>query len=273
MAHLRAFSFTDDSSNVVFPSNQKPFSLTSTSARENEQVFFHTLDPAIQLLHLRRLQSAVYQTLYKSSPHSPKERWQITYDSLRSMHHWMAQIPAVIRKPVKKLFRSELLFGSILMLTASVSNNTTFKLSVNALLFSYTCEYADLMSSIGGDLEKFAFYTFHDILRASYIADRLIALLRDESNQITHGITSDALPSNLIPLLPPAFSQWDAEAVASKAARCLECLDQTLEYLGIRFGQDEQLTEFRDKAKDVREMLHAQCEKTPNSGQNSSSSC
>ena len=254
MAHRRAFSFTDDSSNVAFPFNQKPFSVSSTSAREHEQVFLHALDPAIQLFQLRQLQSSAYQKLFQSGQQRIKEPWQIMSDCLHEMHLWIAQLPNVIRKPMKKLLRSEVLFGSILILSPP-GLSSSLKSYRTALLFNYACEYADIMSSINGEQEKFAFYTSHDILRASFVARRFLAILRDESGQFLNSTLPLAPPPGSGSVPQPSHLKWTTDEILIKAISCLDRLDKTLEHLSIRYGYSERWKEFRDDSEVLKEML------------------
>ncbi|MCJ1428479.1 hypothetical protein MMC29_006389 [Sticta canariensis] len=254
MAHRRAFSFTDDSSNVAFPINQKPFSVSSTSAREQEQVFLHALDPAIRLFQLRQLQSSAYQKLFQSSQQRIKEPWQIMSDSLHEMHLWIAQLPNVIRKPMKKLLRSEVLFGSILILSPP-GLSPSLKSYRTDLLFNYACEYADIMSSINGDQEKFAFYTSHDILRASFVARRFLAILRDESGQFLNSTLSLAPPPGSGSVPQPSHLKWTTDEILIKAISCLDRLDKSLEHLSVRYDYPEPWKEFKDDSKVLKEML------------------
>lgn len=254
LAHRRAFSFTDDSSNVAFPSNQKPFSISSTSTREQEQVFLRALDPAIQLFQLRQLQSSTYQKLFKTSQQGIEEPWQIMSDSLHKMHLWMAQLPNVIRKPIKKLLRSELLFGSILILSPP-GPSSSLKSYGKVLLFSYACEYADIMSSIHGDQEKFAFYTSHDILRTSFVAGRFLAILCDESGQFLDGAMPEAPPPTSGSVPAPSLLKWKTDEIVNKAISCLDRLEKTLEHLSIRYDYSEPWKEFKDNSKVLKDML------------------
>lgn len=254
MAYRRAFSFTDDSSNVAFPSNQKPFSISSASAREQEKVFLHALDPAIQLFQLRQLQSSAYQRLFKSNYQRIEDPWQIMSDSLHEMHLWMAQLPNVIRKPMRKLLRSELLFGSILILSPPATSSS-LKSYGKALLFSYACEFADIMSSINGDQEKFAFYTSHDILRTSFVAARFLAIIRDGPGQFLDGAMPEAPPPASGSIPPPSLPKWKTDEKLNKAICCLDRLDKTLEHLSIRYGYPEPWMEFKDDSKVLKEML------------------
>lgn len=254
MAHRRAFSFTDDSSNVTFPRNQNPFSLSSSSAHEQQQVFLHALDPAIQLFQLRQLQSSAYQKLFNSSLRRTKEPWQIISDSLHEMHLWMAQLPNIIRKPMKKLLRAELLFGSILILSPP-GLSSSLKSYGKALLFSYACEFADIMSSVNGDQEKFAFYTSHDILRASFVARRFLGILRDGSGQFLDSAMPEAPPSGSGGVPPPSLLKWKTDEILNKAINCLDRLDKTLENLSTRYDNPEPWKNFKDDSKALKEML------------------
>lgn len=253
MAHLRAFSFTDDSCNVKFPNHQGPFSLTLTMPREQEQVFLHALDPAVQIFQLRQIQSAAYQRLFMSGHQNIKDPWPIMSDSLHELHLWMTQIPNVIRKPMKKLFHSEVLFASVLILSPPRLTSTLQPYS-RALLFNYACEFADLMSSISGDLEKFAFYTSHDILRVSFVAIRFLAILRDSPRQFLHGSHPETPFSDLNLYPPPALPNWKPSEIRDKAIKGLKLFGEALKYLGTRYGSLESWEKYKNDAEHVERL-------------------
>lgn len=254
MAHLRAFSFTDDSCNVTFPTNPKSFSFTSTSSREQEQIFLQSLDPAVQLLQLRQMQSPTYQKLFMSGHQNIKDPWPTMSDSLHEMHLWMTQVPNSVRKPMKKLFHSEILFASVLVLSPP---RLTFNLQPysKALLFGYACEFADTMSSISGDLEKFAFYTSYDILRVSFVAGRFLAILRDSPVMFLDGPMPDTPPSHSGLFKPPTLPTWDANEVLNKTISCLKKLGEILKYLGDRYDSLTAWGKYQDDVIKVEKLL------------------
>ncbi len=254
MAHLRAFSFTDGSSKVALPSNQRPFSFAPTSVQEQDQFFLHNIEPAIQLIRLRQLQSSTYQKLFKSSCPRINEPWQTMSNALNGMHNWMAQVPNMIRKPVKRLLRSEMLFGSILVLSPPglVAPLNPYG---KALLFSYACEYADIMSSTSGDEEKFVFHASYDILRVSIVARRFVAILRDGTMPFLDGPMPEPPFTVSGSLPPPSLQILNRDQVLNDAISCLERLDKILEHLGVCYDSVDQWKEYKDDSKEVKESL------------------
>lgn len=259
IAHLRAFSFTDDSANVAFLNSQSPFPSISAGSDEQEQLFLRSLDPAVQLLRLCQIQSAAYQTLFKSSRTKLQEPWQVMNSHLHEMHLWVTKIPNTIRQPMKKLFRSKFLYDSILVLTPPglTCNPNAYG---RALLFSYAIEYAEIMSSISGDLEKFAFYNSHDLLRASQIAERFLTVLKEQPSRLLDQGMPEAPPSSYGIPPPLPLPNWGLDELLSKAATCLSNLEKALGFLGTRYDNSEPLRLYRLNSQGVMQMLNSRRE-------------
>lgn len=254
MAHRRAFSFTDDSSNVALPSNQIPYSPSLKSVPEQGPCFLHSIEPSIQLVQLRQLQSSAYQKLFKSSHQRIQDIWQIVSDSLNDMRRWMDRIPNTIKKPIKMLLRCELLYGSILLLSPPGLVGTLNSYG-QALLFCYSCEYAEIMFSISGEQEKFAFCSSCDLLRAYLVARHFIAIFRDGTALFLDGITPVPPSSRSGSLPPPLIPILKSHQVLNDAIGCLNRLDKILEHFGVRYGSTDQWKNYRDNSKEVKEML------------------
>lgn len=254
MAHRRAFSFTDDSSNVALPRNLSPFTPSPKSGPEEEPYFLHSIEPSIQLIRLRQLQSSAYQKLFKSSCQRIPDPWQIVCDSLSDLRRWKDRIPAMIEEPIKRLLQCELLYGNILILSRPglLDNLNSYG---QALLFCYACEFVEIMCSTIGEQEKFAFYTSCDLLRVSLVARQFItifqggpALLLDGVNPVPPSFSSGCIPPPPIPILKRG-------KVLNDAVRCLDGLDEILKHLGVRYGSTDRWKEYRNNSKGVKEML------------------
>lgn len=254
MAHRRAFSFTDDSSNVALPSNQSPFSLSPKSVPEQEPCLLHSIESSIQLVRLRQLQSSAYQKLFKSSRQRIQDPWQIVSDSLNDMRRWIDRIPNAIKKPIKRLLQCELLYGSILILSSPGLVGTLNPYG-QALLFCYSCEYAKIMLSISGEQEKFAFHTSYDLLRVYLVARQFIAIFRDGPALFLDGVTPVPPSSSSGCLPPPPIPILKSQQVLKDAVGCLDRLDKILERLGVRYGSTDRWKEYRNNSKEVKELL------------------
>ena len=247
LVYLRAFSFTDDSTRVSRPPQRAGSSDTS-------QVFLHDIYPATYLRLLRQIESNAYQKLFQSSRQALEKPWPIIVGSVEDIHRLCGELPDQIKKPVKKLIRCEALFSSILILSPpdlddDLTNYGKF------LIFEFAVEYADLMSSIGSDAKNFAFYTFHDMLRVSFVVKRLLALLLSDFALFFGSSFSRPPPQVPTSSLASVLKHRTVGEMLTRAYRCLDLCDKTLEYLGLRFGHSDPLKEFRMQSSDVRQML------------------
>lgn len=272
MTHLKAFSFTDDSTNVAssftddsnnvaFRWDPRPYSVTWNGLHEQHQLFLRQLHPAMQILQLRQMQSSVYQLNFQTRNRSDHDTWPSVVNFLEKTQLWAEKIPNVIQRPMKQLLRSEVMYGCIIAL--SPPGFTHINAYGTALLFTYTVEYASIMSTVDGDLKHFAFCTFNDILRASHVADRFLSVIAENSwSTLLHeGMPkscSMSLHSGFV--TPPSLPPWSVIDVLDKAVMCLKMLERTLDNLGQRFDKPGPLKEYKIKSKGVRFMLDSRRE-------------
>ena len=170
------------------------------------------------------------------------------------MHRFSSEVPDQIKDPIKKLLRCEVLYSSILILSPPDLDDDITDYG-KFLIFEYAVEYADLMSSVDSDMGQFAFYTSLDMLRASFIVKRLLALLLSDFN-LFFG-SSISRPSLHAPASSgaPKIQRRTVGEMLSRAHNCLNLCDKTLEYLELRFGYTDPLKDFRVQSGDVRRLI------------------
>lgn len=254
MAHRRAFSFTDDSSNVDLPRNQCPFSASAKSGAEEESHFLHSIEPSIQLIRLRQLQSSAYQKLFKSSCQGIQDPWQIICDSLNDMRRWMDRIPDMIEEPIKRFLQCELLFGSILILSPPVLLDPLNSYG-KVLLFCYACEFTQIMLSTIRKQEKSTFYTSFDLLRVYLVARQFITIFQGGPALFLDGVTPvpPSFSSRCLP--PPPIPILEKSQVLNDAVCCFDGLDEILKHLALRYGSTDRWKEYWNSSRGVKEML------------------
>lgn len=220
---------------------------------QQDQLFLRQLDPAMQILQLRQMQSAAYQLNFQSRTRNELESWSSVTNFLQKIQLWADNLPNVILRPMKQLLRSEVLYGCIIMLSPAGS------IQINpygtALLFSYAVEYAEIMSSVDGNLNNFAFCTSNDIIRASHVAERFLRVLTEKPPRLLDEGMPEFSPSNSGSVTPPSLPTWSVGDVLEKAMTCLDMLDRTLDNLSQRFDNPVPLNEYRIKSTGVRTML------------------
>ena len=253
LGHIRAFSFTDDSASVARPRQR-------VGSPDTSRVFAHDLNPATYLSHLRQIESNAYQKLFQSSRPALEEPWSIIFSSIEDMHKFCGELPNQIKSPIRKLLRCEALYSSILILSPPDLDDDLTNYG-KYLIFEYVVEYADLMSSIGSDAEQFAFYTSHDMLRASFIVKRFLALLLSDFALFFGSTISRPPPQALTSSGAPTLQHRTVGDMLSRAYNCLNLYDKTLEYLELRFGYTDPLKEFRVQSSSVRQLLKSSYDK------------
>ena len=253
LVHIRAFSFTDDSASVTRPRQM-------AGSPDTSRVFLHDLKLANHLSHLRKIESDAYQKLFQSSRPALEEPWPIISSSIADVHKFCSEMPDQIKNPMRKLLRCEALYSSILILSPPDLEDDLTDYG-KFLIFEYAVEYADLMSSVGSDAEQFAFYTSHDMLRASFVVKRLLALLLSDFALFFGSSMSRPPPQTLTSSEVPVLQHRTVGEMLSRAYNCLNLCDKTLEYLGPRFGYTDPLKEFRVQSSDVRQLLKASYDK------------
>jgi hypothetical protein len=174
--------------------------------------------------------------------------------ALSDMHQWIEDLPDHMQEPHQRIFWSDVLYSSILILSppgfvGELCDYGKF------LIFEYAAEYAESMVQISGDQERFVFLTYHDKLRASFIAQRLISTLLDNITLLFGGIVPRAPHDSFPPSGPSIIPARTTGEMVNKAHRCLNQLERTLEYLELKYGYAESLSEFKAQYSEARHTL------------------
>lgn len=173
--------------------------------------------------------------------------------AISDMHQWTEDLPDHIQKPQKRMLQSDVLYSSILMLSphglvGELCDYGKF------LIFEYAADYAESMVSVGGAQERFSFLTYHDQLRATFVAQRLISTLFRDTTLLFGGVVPRAPPDSIPPSKIPARTVGE---MVDKALGCLKQLERTLEFLGSRYGYAGSLSEFKAQSSELGHTLKA----------------
>ncbi|KAL3420676.1 fungal specific transcription factor domain-containing protein [Phlyctema vagabunda] len=229
MAHARAFSFTDDSTSVAYPSSSPSDSLSGmNSSIPGPQ----SMSAALLLFQLRWAQSSWYQELFQSSRepmrHSSSYIWQMCSD----MREWSERLPDALPLAFRTLFELELLYSYIYCLAPSGRVPHVMELG-KTLIFEYSIAYVEKIFPISNGSINAAFYTYHDALRVYFIGSQFIAVLSENQETLLTGI----IP--YIPMVPgssPAPPIPENDSGSDNIDRSIRCIKQIKEILRT-FGQ------------------------------------
>ena len=243
MVHRRAFSFTDDSANVA------------PEVATREQIFRQALEPATQLRRLRQLESSTYQKLYHSNRETMDDPWPIIAGGLSETRAWAENLPQSISRPSRMLFLSEVLYVDILFLSAPGTPDLSSE-HINATVFEYAVQYAEAMSVITRSSEELAFYTSHDVLRASFVALRFLDVLEAGGTYLFSGLLTEPPSSTAAVILPhPRRPDRAGEDMVQVAIGAIAILDKVLEILCVQYGYTEPWQEYHSRSLTSLDML------------------
>lgn len=247
MVYRRSFSFTDDSANVTS-------AIRPVQPHDNNQLFLHNFDAAVEVDRLRSIQSAAYQRLFYSSRSNLRKAWPQMSRALADMHQWAEDLPEHMQKPLKRAFRCDVLYTSVLILSPPYLEGDFYDYG-KFLIFEYAAEYAELMVWVICNQECLVLSTYHDLLRTSFIAERLISTLFNNTRLLFRGITPP-IPLDSVPLSGPStLPTRTIGEMVNKTYRCLDQLMRTMELLGPKYGYSEALAKFKVESSELRHTL------------------
>ena len=260
MVNQRAFSFTDDSTNVA-RTNELPI------PRKSQSPFSLGLEPAINLVKLRRIQSSSYQKIFQSERLPINNTWPIMCEAIHDMDQWYSSLQAQVNQALRHHAHCEVLYSNILMLTPPNWMDELPKQG-RFLVFQYAQEYADnIYSSINRVSERFGFYTSHDLLRASFVAQRFVTLLQMDYRLLISGSVQSLPPAASEMVRPlgvttsrafldlPSRSDNDISGLLLRVHDCLGHFEMAIRYFGLKYGYTDPLHEYQMNSSSLKQTL------------------
>lgn len=198
-----------------------------------------------------------FQRLHISVNAASEDRWRITHMTLEHLRSWATNLPDVTSQPMRWLFLSELNYGYIQVYSATHFAQTCPDYAKTCIL-EHTDHYTRYMSALLQTAEHSALYTSHDLLRASYVGQRLLDII--DMKDVTalggpHGVPSGLGSETLPPTLPPSRS---VDEVLNLALSCFDSLSRVLEHLCVQYGYPEPYSEFYQRSRGSIRRLSAQ---------------
>ncbi|KAH0538654.1 hypothetical protein FGG08_004791 [Glutinoglossum americanum] len=259
MVHARAFSFTDESTDVALPSI--PTKLASRGFQGGKQIWQQPLDSALHLFRLRQLQSSWYQELFQSGRSPLASPDQYIYGVCENTREWSETIPESVSAPIREQFELEALYSYIYAL-APTRRSYVISEPARVLTFEYCATYAEKLLPIAMNRASTAFYTFHDALRVYFLGSLFVATLRENEELLLNGVAPVVTyaPRPDEPPIPP-FPTRGRAGNASRAINCINRVIRILEAYGDRWDDAAALCErFKDESASMVTKLHQRSE-------------
>lgn len=233
MVHARTFSFTDDSTDVVFPNSS-----VRTSAQQ-PMAPSQSSDPALLLFQLRRAQSFWYQELYQSHTVAPlHDPTSFVWQMCLEMREWGESLPQTLPPAIRQMFDQELRYSYVYCIAPSARSPDITDYN-RILIFEHSVAYLDAMYEIAHNSINMAFYSYHDALKVYFMANQLLAVLLDAENMLLMGSSIAApipRPGGPPPPVIPQRILGPNMRMEDNLSRSLHCLERVTSTLG-KFGE------------------------------------
>lgn len=221
MVHARAFSFTDDTTNVGWP---RPSSFSRRASITGQML--SGSEPAFLLFQLRRAQSHWYQALFQSDstplPNSSSFIWQMCQD----MREWAEALPGSLPVGMRSLFDLEVRYSFVYCIAPSARAPYLTDYG-RLLIFEHTIAYLDHIHEVSHGGVNTAFYSYHDALRVFFMASQFIAVLRDAEDILLLGVHIPAPPVEYGKPMPLPLPNRRGGPLADNLERSIGCLERT----------------------------------------------
>lgn len=247
MVHRRAFSFTDDSTNVALPR------LSGTVVPGHRAESAH---PAIELIRLRNATSIPYLTLFQSGPDALHNPWPTLCSAHLALDKWERDLCQTnLQEAHKSLFRSEMLYIKIVLLSPSRLSRPLEDYG-QLLIFEHALRYAQIMSSLAEDHVNAAECTSYDLLRTMFVAQRLVKVLTSHG-ELCFSDSVSTVPRISASTDLPRLTILTGRERLSLAVTTLSTLDVVIRGLGRRYGIPNAWTEYKPQFDRVYTSLDA----------------
>ena len=192
LVHTRAFSFSDDSAKVKVPFTKQPSSApTSPAAGSGSQpkAWLQSYEQALDLIHLRKMQSVWYTDLFQSGRDHWEEPYPYLWDTCDSMRKWFDSLSPSTTPNMRAFFELDLLYSYVYVLSPSPRVPTILPFA-QKLIFEYCIRYAKLMLLLISDPGYTAPLTFYDAMRVYMTGRQFLDVLQHNTEMLLKGFVS-----------------------------------------------------------------------------------
>ena len=263
MSHRHAFSFTDDSTAV-----DPPRASSSTTASIDGQsiygpppeLFLRSIQPALHLFEIRKIQSIAYQEVNESSrnamtdvPAADAYVWSV----LAKAEDWWSRTPQIFSGPHRLLFRLEVLYTKLFILSPSIRIPHIPDVH-KALIFSHSIDYAKLMYSAIQPGGHHPCLSCADFRRMSHVGKTFLKVLWSAYDKILWGQIVPPSPVSYDPSSPRPPTYDLNPDVLSNIRRALDFFNLTfgvLEYARQRWDEGHLRDRYEQEASVLMERL------------------
>ncbi|OCL05972.1 hypothetical protein AOQ84DRAFT_297858 [Glonium stellatum] len=209
LVQTRAFSFSDDSTNVALPFSSGSLSPAKNSPKTH--VWLQSFDAALDLFRIRQIQSTWYMDLFQSGRDAWPDPYPYIWRTYEEMTSWFQNMPSTALPSTNAFFELELLYSYVYILSPSPRIPRICEYA-QRLIFEHCIAYATNLLTL---LRKPSTatkppLTFYDAMRAYMTGRQFVDVLARNQDMIldpippTPPVLSGSGPASEDPLAPPA---------------------------------------------------------------------
>jgi hypothetical protein len=242
LVQTRAFSFSDDSAKVKIPFTKAPSAPQTPSNGGQPKAWLQSYEHALDLIHLRQLQSIWYTELFQSGRTRWEEPYPYIWNTCDALRKWFENLSPSTSQNMRAFFELDLLYSYIYVLSPSprVPNIDPFAAK---LIFEYCVRYAELMLHLISDTSYTAPLTFYDAMRVYMTGRQFLDVLHHNTEALLSGFVPLHPPVRPSTAAPPRFPRvhmppgenaphWNTV----RSVQCIRQISECLTKFGMRWG-------------------------------------
>ena len=244
LVQTRAFSFSDDSARVKVPFYKQPSSASNSPEADGlqRQQRATSHEHALDLVTLRKIQSAWYTELFQTGRTRWDEPYAFLWDTCDAMRKWFDDISPTTPAHLHRFFEVDLYYSYVYVLSPSPRTPTVIPFA-QRLIFEYCIRYAELITDLISDPSYSAPLTFYDAMRVYMTGRQFLDVLLHNMDMLLSGTipphpevkpTTAPPPPMPVPHLPPGETVQRFNI--RRSINCITQITTCLERLGVRFG-------------------------------------
>lgn len=242
LVQSRAFSFSDDSAKVKVPFKKTPSAPTTPSTGPSQFLWSQSCHHALDLIELRKLQSAWYADMFQSGRTRWPEPYNYVWRACNDMRQWFESLSASTSPHMKAFFELDLLYSYVYVLSPS-PRIPVISPYARKLVFEYCIKYANSIFRWVNDPSYTSPLTFYDAMRVYMTGLQFLDLLQLNPDDVLEGrmppLPEGKQAAMLAPPIPVVTLPPGENLLKFNIVRSITCIKQITECLsrfGIRWG-------------------------------------
>lgn len=247
----RAFSFSDDSANVMLPEASGP---VSPSIDEQMDVFMKSMAAAIHLVKIRQILSVAYQEMFYSGRDPQPQPLARIWALCARTREWFEDPPQKLPHHFSLLYRLELLYTTVILLWPCPKYHSISDYS-KVLLFDRCMDYVSQLHQVSENPSALPFLTIIDVHRAHQIGLLFVDILTKHYDLLLRPCVPTVPPVPPGTPEPPYLGPEDRINCVARALMCLDYVAEILQHCTRKWAVDTLRRQFEQASASIRHRL------------------